>query len=69
MKRFRGGLVFKAHRLFVSLNSRLEGNKEVWGFGVYMEGDEGCHLTSITTASPTGPVTCFKVSRFVFVKV
>ena len=28
MQRFRGGLVFKAHRLCVSLNSRLEGNKE-----------------------------------------
>ena len=28
VKRFRGGLVFKAHRLFVSLNSRLESNKE-----------------------------------------
>ena len=28
MKRFRGGLVFKAHRLCVSLNSRLESNKE-----------------------------------------
>ena len=27
-KRFRGGLVFKAHGLFVSLNSRLECNKE-----------------------------------------
>ena len=26
--RFRGGLVCKAHRLFVSLNSRLESNKE-----------------------------------------
>jgi len=25
---FRGGLVFKAHRLCVSLNSRLESNKE-----------------------------------------
>ena len=25
---FRGGLVFKAHRLFVSLNSRLESNAE-----------------------------------------
>jgi len=24
----RGGLVFKAHRLFVSLNSKLESNKE-----------------------------------------
>ena len=26
-QRFRGGLVFKAQRLFVSLNSRLESNK------------------------------------------
>ena len=28
VQRFRGGLVFKAHRLCVSLNSRLESNKE-----------------------------------------
>ena len=28
LQRFRGGLVFKAHRLCVSLNSRLESNKE-----------------------------------------
>jgi len=28
VQQFRGGLVFKAHRLCVSLNSRLEGNKE-----------------------------------------
>ena len=28
VKRFRGGLVFKAHRLCVSLNSRLESNTE-----------------------------------------
>ena len=28
VKRFRGGLVFKAHRLFVSLYSRLESSKE-----------------------------------------
>ena len=36
VKWFRGGLVFKAHRLCVSLNSRLASNKEeeerVWGF-------------------------------------
>ena len=31
MKRFRGGLVFKAHRLCLSLNSRLERNKEERG--------------------------------------
>jgi len=28
VKRFRGGLVFKSHRLCVPLNSRLESNKE-----------------------------------------
>jgi len=28
VQRFRGGLVFKAHRLCVSLNSRLESDKE-----------------------------------------
>ena len=28
MQRLRGGLVFKDHRPCVSLNSRLEGNKE-----------------------------------------
>ena len=28
VQRFRGGLVFKAHRLCVSLNSRRESNKE-----------------------------------------
>ena len=28
VQRFRRGLVFKAHRLCVSLNSRLESNKE-----------------------------------------
>ena len=28
MQRFRGGLVFKAHTLCVSLNSRLESNNE-----------------------------------------
>jgi len=31
VQRFRGGLVFKAHRLCVSLNSRLESNKEEEG--------------------------------------
>ena len=28
VQRFRGGLVFKAHRLCVSVNSRLASNKE-----------------------------------------
>ena len=34
VQRFQGGLVFKAHRLCVSLNSRLESNKE--------EEEQGC---------------------------
>ena len=28
MQRFRGGLVFKTHRLYISLNAGLESNKE-----------------------------------------
>jgi len=31
VQRFRGGLVFKAHKFCVSLNSRLESNKEEEG--------------------------------------
>jgi len=31
VKQFRGGLVFEAHRLFASLNARLESNKEEEG--------------------------------------
>jgi len=37
VKRFRGGLVFKAHRLCVSLNSRLESNKEDLELDVELE--------------------------------
>jgi len=35
VQRFRGGLVSKAHRLCVSLNSRLESNKEEEDRGEY----------------------------------
>ena len=37
---FRGGLVFNAHRLCVSLNSRLESHKDekVWGLGFRVPG-------------------------------
>jgi len=45
VQRFRGGLVFKAHRLCVSLNSRLESNKEeeeeeegTWRRCMYVQG-------------------------------
>jgi len=41
VQRFRGGLVFKAHRLCVSLNSRLESNKE--------EEEEGTALNVLRT--------------------
>jgi len=37
VQRFRGGLVFKAHRLRVSLNSRLESNKEEEGLRFGLE--------------------------------
>jgi len=40
---FRGGLVFKAHRLCVSLNSRLESNKEEEERGLmWEEGAPSC---------------------------
>ena len=47
LQRFRGGLVFKAHRLCVSLNSRLESNKEEEGDdddddGGFTIGVDGC---------------------------
>ena len=38
VQRFRGGLVFQAHRLCVSLNSRLESNEEN---EVYVVGSQG----------------------------
>ena len=52
MQRFRGGLVFEARRLCVSLNSRLESNKEE---------DEilesGAVLVERGTLIPLSPVT------------
>ena len=39
VQRFRGGLVFEAHRLCVSLNSRLESNKEEECPAVFSERD------------------------------
>ena len=42
VERFRGGLVFKAHRLCVSLNSRLEGNKEEEKFRAYRDTASWC---------------------------
>ena len=42
VQRFRGGLVFKAHRLCVSLNSRLESNKEEEDEGLISRGFSGC---------------------------
>ena len=42
MQRFRSGLVFKAHRLCVSLNSRLESNKERFRGGLVFKADRLC---------------------------
>ena len=45
VQRFRGGLVFKAHRLCVSLNSRLESNneEEVQALRAGRDNDVGAH--------------------------
>ena len=45
VQRFRGGLVFKGHRLCVSLNSRLESNKEE---------EEETHMAEKTPAETAG---------------
>ena len=52
MKRSRGGLVFKAHRLFVSLNSRLESNKEEESSG---GGGGGARISGDTTLCKVTP--------------
>ena len=49
VQRLRGGLVFKAHRLFVSLNSRLESNKE--------KEEEHKHHVNLRTVGPTLDLT------------
>jgi len=41
VQRFRDGLVFKAYRLGVSLNARLESNKEEKRIGPASPGDGG----------------------------
>jgi len=56
VQRFRGGLVFKAHRLCAALNSRLESNKEE---------KEGSTLdTKIMPASSYNTCSCFRISGF-----
>ena len=44
MQRFRGGLVHKAHRLCVSLNSRLESNEEEEEEEPYLEKELGLEV-------------------------
>jgi len=60
VQRFRGGLVFKAHRLCVSLNSRLESNREEEVHsrpGVYGAGHVPTEISgSNVTTSRTEPV-------------
>jgi hypothetical protein len=44
VRRFQGGLVFKAHRLVYhsTLGSRvIKKKKRIWGFGVRVESEEG----------------------------
>ena len=55
VQRFRGGLVFKAHRLCVSLNSRLGSNKEeaeqLW-HGIAKSGPHSVLLFFFITLKP-----------------
>ena len=53
VQRFRGGLVFKAHRLCVSLDSRLESNKE-----------EEAHLRSTGESVRSPPAGAFSFSSW-----
>ena len=71
MQRFRGGLVFKAHRLSVSLNSRLESKEEettkVSGLGYRVQGF-GFRVSSLGSrvwGSEFGGLG-FRVQRFGF---
>ena len=56
----QGGLVFKAHRLCVSLNSRLESNKEK-GSGARLDAEGG----SVRDPPPleSGPLRAIQLSR------
>ena len=72
MQRFRGGLVFKAHRLCVSLNSRLESNREEglgvethilsFSFQVYSQ-FKNYYLTEMCSGSEA--VSCLRLIDFV----
>ena len=58
IQRFRGGLVFKAQRLCVSVNSRLESNKEeekIQDVEFGMEGHSHSVSRSVTTDPRKGP--------------
>ena len=58
VQRFRGGLVFKAHRLCVSLNARLEGNTEEEygerGTDLYSSQSENNFFTEMCSGSEVG---------------
>ena len=51
VQRFRGGLVFKAHRLCVSLNARLESSKEEEGLSPRAKPESMQHGTSVLKTS------------------
>ena len=55
VKRFRGGLVFKAHRLCVSLNSRLKSNKD--------EEEEAVGIREVGPGRFLKPALVFKADR------
>jgi len=72
VQRFRGGLVFKAQRLCVSLNSRLESNKEEEDLSASLRSACFCFLRSIcfwrvmfvSTSTCAGQLLIRNVKRF-----
>ena len=61
MQRFRGGLVFKAHRLYVSLNARLESHKEEgewWGWTDLVDRMHATHLDVVGAVRKLAPFLC-----------
>jgi len=66
VQRFRGGLVFKAHRLCVSLNSRLESNKEEGKQHLHGSG-RGSHR--VECPPPPAPLSLYETLQVMSLRV
>ena len=64
MKRFRGGLVFEAHRLFASLNSRLESiEEEEKGSSHQLSREKSTHRQKSTHRPSSGSISQSQTER------